>query len=109
MFFKPQLFNLLELGLYDRKNGIDRNVLAYVYIPLVQREMDTFMKLWNSSWCRLQKNTLMPDGIPNFIYSSPEVYDLEDQGWELSLDELQTTAAVSDVLNVENNYLDYEF
>ena len=40
---------------------------------------------------------------------NPEAYDLQDQGWELSLDELQTTAAVSHVLNVENDYLDDEF
>jgi hypothetical protein len=76
-------------------------MLAYVYIPIVQREIDTFMELWNSSRCRLQKDTLMPDGIPDFIYSNPEAYDLEDKGWELSSDELENVARVSGVLNVE--------
>ena len=63
-FFTSQLLNLLDLGLYDREDDNDRSMMAYVYIPLIQREMDTFMELWNSSRCRLQKNTLMPDGIP---------------------------------------------
>ena len=48
-FFKSQLLNLLDLGLYDREDDNDRNMMAYVYIRLIQRdEMDTFMELWNS-------------------------------------------------------------
>ena len=47
----------------------------------------------------------MPDGIPDFIYSNPEAYGLADQAWEISLDELETVARVSGVLNAENDYL----
>ena len=108
-FFKSQLLNLLDLGLYDREDDNDRNMMAYVYIPLIQREMDTFMELWNSSRCRLQKNTLMPDGIPDFIYCNPEAYGLEDQGWELTLDELEKVARVSGILNAANDYLTEDF
>ena len=108
-FFKSQLLNLLDLALYDREDENDRNMLAYVYIPLIQREMDTFAELWNSSRCRLQKNTLMPDEIPDFIYSNPEAYGLADQAWEISLDELETVARVSGVLNAENDYRTEDF
>ena len=108
-FFNLNLLNLLDLGLYNREDNNNRNMLAYVYIPIVQKEIDTFMELWNSLRCRLQKNTLMPDGIPDFIYSNPEAYDLEDKGWELSLDELENVAGVSGVLDAENDYLTDEF
>lgn len=108
-FFTSQLLNLLDLGLYDREDDNDRSMMAYVYIPLIQREMDTFMELWNSSRCRLQKNTLMPDGIPDFIYCNPEAYGLEDQGWELTLDELEKVARVSGILNAANDYLTEDF
>ena len=78
-FFKFQLQQLLEQGLYDREDENDRKILAYVFIPIVQREVDLFVELWNNSRTRFQRNTLMPDGIPNVIYDSPEEYNLEDK------------------------------
>ena len=66
-FFKFQLPQLLEQGFYDREDEDDRKILAYVFIPIVQRELDLFVDLWNNSRTRLQRNTLMPDGIPNVI------------------------------------------
>lgn len=109
MFFKAQLLNLLDLGLYDREEDADQNMLAYVYIPIIQREINTFIELWNGSRCRLQKNALMPDGIPDFIYSNPEAYGLEDKGWDLTIGELENVACVSGVLKVESDYLTEDF
>ena len=62
-------------------------MFAYVYIPIVQREIDLFVELWNNSRHRLQRNTLMPDGIPNVIHNCPEEYGMEDKGWPLTNDE----------------------
>ena len=42
-------------------------------IPIVQREVNTFVDVvWNSHRIREQKNTFLPDGVPNHIYSFPE-------------------------------------
>ena len=50
-------------------------------IPLIQRELDEFREVvWNSHRIRHQKNTFMPDGVPNHIYSFPEQYGLEKCG-----------------------------
>lgn len=73
-FFKFQLLQLLEHGFYDPENESDRNILAYIYIPIVQREIDLFVELWNNSRGRLQRDTLMPDSIPNVIHNCPEEY-----------------------------------
>ena len=51
----------------------------------------------------------MPDGIPNFIYTNPEEYGMVDQGWEVSIGELQAAARVSEVLAVEQDYLPADF
>ena len=51
----------------------------------------------------------MPDGIPNFIYNNPEEYAMVDQGWEVSLDELQAAARVSGVLAVEQDHIPVDF
>ena len=56
-------------------------LLAYVMIPLIQRELDTFINcIWNTHRIRKQRNTALPDGVPNHIYSFPEEYGLQECG-----------------------------
>ena len=102
-FFKFQLQQLLDQGFYDPEDEVERKILAYVYIPIVQREIDLFVELWNNSRTRLQRGTLMPDGNPNIIYNSPEEYGIEDKGWPLTTEEL------AGVLDVADNYLTADF
>jgi hypothetical protein len=49
-------------------------------IPLMQEEIGIFVDMWNSHRIREQKNTLLPDGIPNHIYNFCEKYGLVDCG-----------------------------
>ena len=50
-------------------------------VPLVQKELDTFREsVWNSHRIRAQKETALPDGIPNHIFSFPEQYGLQECG-----------------------------
>jgi len=49
--------------------------------PIVQREVNTFVDVvWNSHRIREQKNTFLPDGVPNHIYDFPDKYGLEECG-----------------------------
>ena len=43
-FFKGQLTVLLRRREYDPLNSTDRQLLAHVFIPIVQRECDIFVK-----------------------------------------------------------------
>ena len=108
-FFKFQLQQLLDQGFYDPEDVVDRNILAYVYVPIVHREIDLFVELWNNSRTRLQRGTLMPDGIPNLIYNCPEEYGIEDKGWPLTTEELAEAAEVSGVLDVTDDFLAGDF
>ena len=48
-------------------------------IPLIQRELDEFKDtVWNSHRIRFQKDTFMPDGVPNHVYDFPCRYGLEE-------------------------------
>ena len=59
----------------------DRLLLAYVMIPIMQREVNTFVDVvWNCHRIREQRDTFLPDGVPNHIYSFPDKYGLEDCG-----------------------------
>jgi hypothetical protein len=56
-------------------------LLAYIMIPLMQRELDIFKDtIWNTHRIRKQKDAILPSGIPNHIYSFPEEYGLEECG-----------------------------
>ena len=44
-YFKAQLSLLLKNMEYDPHNSLHRQVLAYIYIPVVQRECDIFMNI----------------------------------------------------------------
>ena len=45
-------------------------LLAFVMIPLLQKELDTFKDtIWNTHRIRQQKDTALPHGIPDHIYN----------------------------------------
>ena len=50
-------------------------------VPIMQKEIDTFVHVvWNSHRIQAQKNTFLPDGIPNHIYNFPDQYGLKECG-----------------------------
>lgn len=56
-------------------------LLAFVMIPLIQKELDTFRTaVWNTHRIRAQKDTVLPTGVPNHIFDFPEQYGLEECG-----------------------------
>ena len=58
-----------------------RMLLAFILIPLLQKQLNIFKDtIWNTHRIRAQKDTVLPDGIPNHIYSFPEEYDMEECG-----------------------------
>ena len=66
-------------------------------VPIMQKEIDTFVNVvWNSHRIRVQKDTFLPAGIPNHIYSFPEQYGLEECGMALPLPGALQTVASSD-------------
>ena len=47
-YFKHQLSELLSSRDYDPHCLVYRSMLSYIFIPLLQRECDVFVDLWNS-------------------------------------------------------------
>ena len=66
--------------------SLHRKLLSFIMVPVVQRELDTFKEMvWNSHRIRAQKDTVLPDGVPNHIYNFPQKYGLEECGNIISL------------------------
>lgn len=60
--------------------SFSRSLLAFVFVPVVQKEMDNFVGAWNSHRVRKQKEAQVPKGIPDHLYAFPENYGAEDCG-----------------------------
>eukprot|EP00112_Aurelia_sp_Birch-Aquarium-sp1_P008488 Seg1936.6 transcript_id=Seg1936.6/GoldUCD/mRNA.D3Y31 product="hypothetical protein" protein_id=Seg1936.6/GoldUCD/D3Y31 len=110
LYFKEQLQYLKEHMFYNPQNEIDRNLLSYIYIPVLQKELDTFREtIWNNHRIRKQRETNLPSGVPNHIYSFPEEYGLENCGYQVTENMLRKVAEVSRVLEVDDDYIDVNF
>ena len=88
---------------YNPHFDLHRQVLAYVYIPIVQRECDIFIRNWNSHRIRDQGKPEIPTGIPDHMYAFPENFGGEHMGSILNTQHLRDGAEVSKILetNIE--------
>ena len=101
-YFKQQLKTLLEQKEYDPCNEIDRQLLGYVFIPVLQRECDKFVNIWNSHRIREQANMCLSTGVPDHLFNFPEQYGGQKMGIEITNDQLQEVAEVSGILETNN-------
>ncbi|XP_066927710.1 uncharacterized protein [Clytia hemisphaerica] len=76
-YYKDQLRTMKDNLMYDPKNELHREILAYVMVPIIQHQVDVFVELWNNHRIRKQKETYLPTGKPSHIYSFPENWGLQ--------------------------------
>ena len=56
-----------------------RDLLTYVFIPVIRREVEIFYNdVWNAHRIRQQKDAQMPKGVPDHMFNFPTVYGAED-------------------------------
>ena len=81
-------------------------MLAFVYIPLLQKELDVFRTtVWNNHSSRYQRDKELPVGVPEHIYNFPENYGGEKCGFPITEEQLQEVAELSNVLEGTNDFL----
>lgn len=82
-------------------------MLAYIYIPVIQKQLDIFKEtVWNHSRGRKQNGKALPTGKPDFIYGNPEEFDAEDCGFAVTEDQILSIAEESGVLDDNDDFLD---
>ena len=107
-YFKEQLSNLLNSCRYNPNDIDDRKMLAFIYIPVIQRECDIFVQYWNTHRIREQKGLELPVGIPDHMFNFPEKYAGKKDGFALQREHLQEVAEVSGILDTPVKYIDDE-
>ena len=85
-------------------------MLAYVYIPVVQKELDVFrVSVWNNHRVIKQKGKELPTDVPEHIYTCPEQHGGEKCGIPVTDQQLQKVAEFSHVLDANDDFLDEDF
>jgi len=55
-----------------------RLVFRWLAIPWLQAELDSWAHRFNTSPRRADKNKILPQGIPDIIFTKPQTYGHED-------------------------------
>jgi hypothetical protein len=55
-----------------------RMVFRWVFIPWLQRELDAYRDRVNNTAKRRDRNKVLPHGVPNLIYNTPEDFGALD-------------------------------
>lgn len=94
------LFKQLELfGAFKKDNLLDMYCLRYCFMPIIQRELDILVELWNNHYISKSRQAVCPGGRPIFMYDIPEAngamdclyqVDTEDIDWAFSKCESDT-------------------
>ena len=90
--------------------SVIRNMLAFIYIPVLQKELDIFRtSIWNNHRSRYQRDKELPVGVPEHIYSFPEKYGGDKHGLPVTEEQLQQVAELSNVLEEADDFLTENF
>ncbi|KAG2080493.1 hypothetical protein BD769DRAFT_1684951 [Suillus cothurnatus] len=68
----------VESGWYDSDNVLQVMVFRWVFIPWLQCELDRYQDRVNNTAKRCDRNKILPHGMPNLIYDSPEDFGAMD-------------------------------
>ncbi|KAG1896356.1 uncharacterized protein F5891DRAFT_1130312 [Suillus fuscotomentosus] len=86
--FTPGFETLLDEGViegwYDSGNTLHMMVFRWVFIPWLQQELNAYRDRVNNTAKRRDRNKILPHGVPNLIYDSPEDFGALD--FKVSID-----------------------
>ena len=60
------------------KKWLPRLLFCWLFIPWIQRELDSWLVRYNNDKKQADKNKILPQGAPNDIYDSPKKYGVLD-------------------------------
>ena len=83
---------------YDPHNNLHWQVLAYIYIPVIQRECDIFM--FGSHGIRCQRKEVQT-GIPNHMFEFPKMYGRSSSSNIISKNQHWDVTKASNILQTE--------
>ncbi|KAI5999702.1 hypothetical protein EDD15DRAFT_2508553 [Pisolithus albus] len=80
--FTPGFESLLDEGVnegwYDVDNTLQLMIFRWIFIPWLQAELDAYRDRVNYTAKRRDRNKILPHGVPELVFSSPQDYGALD-------------------------------
>ncbi|KAG1801234.1 hypothetical protein EV424DRAFT_1474759 [Suillus variegatus] len=76
--FESLLDHGVMSGWYDSNNTLQMMVFQWVFISWLQQELDAYQDRVNNTRKRRDRNKILPHGVPNIVYQSPEDFSTLD-------------------------------
>ncbi|KAH3701661.1 hypothetical protein DPMN_076651 [Dreissena polymorpha] len=80
---------MVDSGLLRIDDPVHLECLRLCFIPVIQRDLNSFTHLWNFHRIRQQRHVEAPNGIPMVMYYQTEAYGTRDFSFRLPC-ELET-------------------
>ncbi|XP_060713398.1 uncharacterized protein LOC132837645 [Tachysurus vachellii] len=75
---------------YFNGSFLDKNLVLFCFLGLIQEELDSTKDTWNSHLIRPLRNSLVPHGRPDVMYTLPELYETEDYISQVTVEDCDT-------------------
>lgn len=105
------LFGDLELaGLLDMSNQTELECLAFCFLNVIRKDLYMQSCIWDTHRIRAMKGSLLPSGIPQFLYDYPACHGYEDQLRPIDITTLEADQSFCQIKNytVPDHDLDFE-
>ncbi|KAI5991633.1 hypothetical protein EDD15DRAFT_2448524 [Pisolithus albus] len=91
--FTPGFESLLDDGVhqgwYDVDNTLQRMIFRWIFIPWLQAELDAYRDRVNHTAKRRDRNKILPHGVPELMFTSPQDYGALDLKFMVDKDALK--------------------
>ena len=78
---------MINANLHKPSSATHREVLVFSFIPVIQAELNEFMRTWN---CRnIRKSTEAPGGVPEMLFNVPAIAGFPKKGTNFSERDIQ--------------------
>ncbi len=84
-FYIDFFTHMIEDNIFDNSSGLHLQIIRFCFMELIQKELDRNLKEWNLHFIRKSKNADGPHGMPEIMYTVPELFDSEEKG--INIDE----------------------
>ncbi|KAK7461697.1 hypothetical protein VKT23_008124 [Stygiomarasmius scandens] len=83
----------VQQGWYSVENELENFVFRWIFIPLLQRELDLYRTRKNYTAKRKDKNKILPHGVPADINRNPKQYNSENFSINVNPEHLESVKA----------------
>ena len=85
---------MFEIGLFSPTNILHQELLQFCFMDLLQNELNFIRHRWNSHRVRKMASVNCPSGIPDLLFSCPELKGGQDHKISISLDKITNAAEI---------------